>query len=860
MTSHGRIWGHRNGGAAVLAAVSLILPAIARAADVNFNRDVRPILAARCFKCHGADGEHREADLRLDVAEEATLDRGGYAAIVAGAPDASELIARIATDDESLRMPPVDDGPPLSAEEIATLRGWIASGAEYQPHWAFIPPAQAPLPESNSDWPANEIDRFVLARLESEGLPPSPRADRRTLVRRVYLDLTGLPPSIAEVDAFLADEEAGAYERLVDRVLASPRCAERLAVAWLDAARYADTNGFSIDDHREMWAWRDWVIDAYLRNMPYDEFLRDQLAGDLLPSATPLQQLATAFLRNSMNTHEGGTLAEEYHVISIADKVDAAATCFLGLTMKCAQCHDHKYDPITQRDYYRFFALLNDSTEPGHGARNGNTEPTIPVESPLTTPDQFRAQMDRRIADLERQLVELTPELREARLAWAAGELDRLRQLSGSQSLDAEATALRAALECGPADRTAEQRATVFAAFRRAHLPAQQYAASIEEELRIARAAHELGGRVMVMDHKAADRPTHLLARGQYDQPGEIVEPGVPRQIAGELRMAVGNRLELAAWMTDPRHPLTARVAVNRAWQLLFGVGLVETSEDFGTRGAWPSHPELLDWLAVDFVEHGWDGRRLLRQIAFSATYRQSSNVTPELLARDPANRLLARGPAKRLDAEFVRDNALAIAGVLSGEIGGASVYPEQPAGLWQAVSHYGHPEVFTAQAYYASTGVDARRRSMYSFWKRTCPPPSLAAFDAPSRETCTVRRGSTTTPLQSLVLLNDPQFVEAARHFALRTIAAGETTGARLEFAFKAALARPPSAQERSVFVTRLESLEARFTHDADAARNVVGEKDAGGSAQDVDQAEFASWTILCSTVLNLRETVTSY
>jgi hypothetical protein len=845
---------------AAFIGASWILLSCSRAADVDFNRDVRPILASRCFKCHGADETHREAELRLDSADDATLDRGGHAAIVPGDPDASELITRVASNDESLRMPPVDDGPALSVEEIATLRAWIAAGAEYKRHWAFIPPTKSPLPESDSEWPANEIDKFVLARLECERLQPSPEADRRTLVRRLYLDLTGLPPSIAEVDAFLADDEPHAYERLVDSVLASPRCAERLAVAWLDSARYADTNGFSIDDHREMWAWRDWVIAAYLHNMPYDEFLRDQLAGDLLLSATPQQQLATAFLRNSMNTHEGGTLPEEYHVISIADKVDAAATCFLGLTMKCAQCHDHKYDPITQRDYYRFFALFNDSTEPGSGAKNGNTEPTIPVESPLTSPEAFRAQMDRRIADLERQLAELTPELRIGRDAWAAAELERLRQLGASEALDADATALRGALEDAVPERTVEQRAIVDAAFRKAHLPAQQHAASIEEELRIARAARDSGGRVMVMDHKASDRRTHLLARGQYDQPGEVVEPGVPLQVASELPPDVDNRLELAAWLTDPRHPLTARVAVNRVWQLLYGVGLVETSEDFGTRGAWPSHPELLDWLAVDFVEHGWDVRRLLRQIALSANYRQTSNVTPDLLARDPANRLLARGPAKRLDAEFVRDNALAIAGMLSAEIGGPSVYPDQPAGLWQAVSHYGHPEVFTAQAYYPSLGVDARRRSMYSFWKRTCPPPSLAVFDAPSRETCMVRRGSTTTPLQSLVLLNDPQFVDAARRFALRTIAAGEKTDERLESAFTTALARPPSKMELGIFERRLESLEPRFANNPDAAREVLGEECDGDFAHDVDQSELASWTILCSTILNLRETVTSY
>ncbi len=776
--------------------------------DIAFNRDIRPILSGNCFHCHGTDEHHREADLRLDDRDAAIADRGGYAALVVGDASASEIIRRIETSDPDLKMPPPESGKRISAEQTATLKRWINQGAEYQPHWAFLPPAAtATSASATSPSDRQPIDHFVVGELSRRGLTPSPRTARATLLRRVTLDLTGLPPTVAELDQFLSDESPDSYERVVDRLLASPATAERLTQDWLDVARYADTNGFSIDDHRDMWVWRDWVIKAFTENKPYDDFIVEQIAGDLLPDATDQQRAATGFLRNSMNTHEGGTIAEEYQMIYTVDKVDTVATAFLGLTMKCAQCHDHKYDPITQRDFYRFYALFDRSGEPGKGAANGNTAPVLRVDPPLFDADEWHRRLRQREAELVAALAEPPP-------------------AAGSDAVTP------------PYD------------------PVIAYTKSIEQELAVIRAQLDNDKpSVMVMDNGAADRVTHLRIRGAYDQLGEVVEPGLPEFLAGERRAS--DRLDLAHWIVSDDNPLAARVAVNRYWQMLFGVGLVETSEDFGTQGAWPSHPELLDWLSRDFVHNGWNLRRLLRQIVLSETYCQSSHTTPALQLADPQNRLLSRMSRRRLSAESIRDSALAIGGLLDTTTGGPSVFPLQPDGLWQEVSHFGHPTVFTAQAYYPSHGNVRVRRSMYTFFKRSSPPPMFATFDAPNRETCTVRRLETNTPLQALVLLNEPQFFAAANAFAtrIRAHAPEGSTATRLDFAFRTALARTPTVDERRVLSARLKALLDQPMKSPPTEEFIT---QSAKTATATEQREQWAWTIVSSIILNLDEVVT--
>jgi hypothetical protein len=634
----------------------------------------------------------------------------------------------------------------------------------------------------------------IQDRLKDEGLTPSEMAGPETLIRRLSLDLRGLPPKPEEIDAFLTDKSPDAWESLVDRMLASPQTAERLALDWLDAARYSDTNGYSIDDHRDMWGWRDWVIHAFMENKPYDEFLTEQLAGDLIPDATPQQVMATGFLRNSMNTHEGGIIPEEYRVAYLADKVDTVSSTFMGLTMKCAQCHDHKYDPISQKDYYRFYAFFDSATEHGLGAKNGNTGPAIEVESPL-----------HEVAGVEESLKQ------------RVGRLEQLR--AEAQKVDT------------PLNK---------------HFVKE---IGIELEILENQLKNSNTTSVMVMDSPGT-RVTRILNRGEYDKPGEEVTAGVPEifpQLPGDGPV---NRLALAEWFLDEQHPLTARVAVNRYWQLIFGTGLVRTPEDFGSQGEWPSHPELLDALAVRFRESGWDVRALLKEIVMSDTYRQCSDIPEKGLDIDPQNRLLARGARVRLQAELVRDNALSISGLLNPQLGGPSVYPEQPDGLWRQISHFGYGS-FTAQAYYPDEGSKTQRRSMYTFWKRTAPPPSLAIFDAPTRETCTVRRMATNTPLQALVLLNDPQYLKAARALAKRMSAeGGESTEKRIAYAFRLATARLPNSTESGILLSMHEREKKRFTQHPNKAADLLLSDDAS--------PDLAALTVVASTILNLNETLT--
>lgn len=996
-------------------------PSISGNEAVDFQRDVRPILSSRCFHCHGPDAEQRAADLQLDRPEGVFADRGGYFVVVPGDLKRSDLIQRITATDADLRMPPPEHKVEMSEKEIEVLKAWVEQGAKWNSHWSFAP-IHAPVPPdvAGLSIEASPIDRFVAARLAAMGLEFSPEASKERLLRRVHLDLTGLPPSVEEVEAFLADTSPDAYQKVVRRLLATPECAERLALDWLDAARYADTNGYSIDDHRDMWAWRDWVIRAFERNLPYDRFLTEQIAGDLLPDATPDQHLATGFLRNSMNTHEGGTIPEEYRVAYVADKVDVVSTVFLGLTLKCAQCHDHKYDPLSQRDYYRFFAFFDDTDEPGTGATNGNTEPTIRVASPLLSKEDHAAVLHRRIASLYQNLAhpfggleqpfrewqqrereqlvgkelvsrlpfpdgsenaplpawiwaaaldqptvrfrrsfELEKVPQRARLfltcdneaeVWINGEaagknehwekpieldvVDRLRPgrnliaiegkdwgsgevaalvavlsmedeagqirhlvsdgtwmgsteaIEGWNHLESiegfEAVAVRHPYGAGPwgrpherldggltaalaeallAEETARTPAQILAlaeAFARVEPDYAKILGSIREEIRVLE--HELSQglpSVMVLRQSANRRETRMLMRGQYDQPGEAVTAGIPEVFGSLPESETADRLALASWLVSREHPLTARVAVNRYWQLLFGTGLVETSEDFGAQGSMPSHPELLDWLAADFMEHRWDVRRLLENILMSQTYRQDSAVSPGLREVDPYARLLTRAPRFRLQAELVRDNALAIGGLLKTELGGPSVYPHQPDGLWRELSHFGHPFAFTAQAYYSDRDAAGYRRSLYTFWKRTSPPPVMSTFDAPSREICVVRRARTNTPLQALVVMNEPQFMEAAGGLAqiALQVTGGDTE--RLSFAFHRATGRGPSLDEKRVLQRALENERAMMREDAKAAEELLrftGHTLAEGS----DPAELAAWTMVASLILNLDETMT--
>ena len=778
-----------------------------RAGDVDFNRDVRPILSDNCFACHGPDEKKRKGDLRLDVRADAVT----AGAIAPGKPEKSTLVERVTAKDADAVMPPPHTGKKLTGKQIETLRKWVAEGAEYKAHWAFINPARSPVPVFSEPrdraWVRNPIDAFVMAKLRVHGLSPSPEADKVTLIRRVTLDLTGLPPTPDEVDAYLADPAPDAYERVVDRLLASPHYGERMAVDWLDAARFADTHGYHIDSGRNMVPYRDYVIGAYNRNLPFDRFTVEQLAGDLLPNATVEQRVASGFHRNHMINFEGGAIPEEYHTAYVVDRINTTATVWMGLTLGCCQCHDHKYDPFSQKDFYRLYAFFNGVPERGLDGSKGNAVPVLKVP----TAEQVK-------------------------------QLDRLK---------AEAARAEAAAKATVSPHAAAASGGVGAGL----------ALRAEREAKAARdavAAYEKTvPDTMVMEEMPTPRDTFVLTRGEYDKKGEKVTAGTPAALSPLPAGAPANRLGLARWLVSADHPLTARVVVNRDWQRYFGAGLVKTVEDFGSQGEWPTHPELLDWLACEFRERGWDVKHLQRLIVTSATYRQSSKVTPELLAKDPENRLLARQSRLRLPAEFIRDQALAAGGLLNRDVGGRSVSPYQPAGVWEELGFRADYKNFTAQVYEQGHGRDLYRRSMYTFWKRTSPPPALVTLDAPDRETCTVRRPRTNTPLQALVLLNDPTYVEAARKLAERVMAATPTADGRAALAFRLCTGRMPTDRERAVLVKLYEGQLGRFNRDRAAAAKLLA---VGESPRDAkwDIAELAAWTVVASTVLNLDETVT--
>jgi mono/diheme cytochrome c family protein len=1003
---------------------------------VDFNRDVRPIFSDNCFACHGPDDKHRMANLRLDTEDGLFADRGSYKIVVPGDASKSRILARISAANRSARMPPPQAGVTLTEAQIDMVRKWIEQGARWERHWAFVAPQPPALPAvRNSTWPRNPIDRLVLARLEREGLKPAPEADRATLLRRLSFDLTGLPPTPAEVDAFMADQSAGAYGKQVDRLLALPQYGERMAMQWLDLARYADTHGYHIDSQRDMWKWRDWVIDAFNSNMPFDRFGIEQLAGDLLPNATVQQKLASGFNRNHMINYEGGAIPEEYQVEYVADRVDTTANVFMGLTLGCARCHDHKYDPILQKDYYRFFAFFNTIAEKGLDGKNGNAAPIL--EMPTAAQASEVAWLQQAIADHEAALPE--KETQPLLAAWEKTRLATLpepprdgllahyeldgnqhdgRTINGSVSFGegrpgqaasfngeahVEFPAFQAerfavafwmrsgampemtVLEGGPGFEIGVEESHPQPDFKRGsplyvefegrrwhssaivfggqwhHVavnlergnfesgkpglildgkpaalaevgpaaartsgpmaigdphhdkpfkgdagglriydhplgPAEAEALALHEPIRFILAQEEskrskeqkqrlldyfltydapadvrLAYRelnslkerlaqlknqipsVQVMAEMARPRETFILGRGDYRNPGAKVTPAVPALFPPLPRDAPANRLGLAEWLFSPQHPLTARVAVNRYWQLYFGIGLVKTAEDFGSQGDAPVERELLDWLACEFRKT-WDVKALQRLIVTSATYRQASQVSPELLEKDPENRLLGRGPRFRLPAEMVRDNALAASRLLNREIGGPSVFPYQPPGLWEELSR---GETFTAQEYHESQGPDLYRRSMYTFWKRTTPPAALTTFDAPDREKCTSRRLITNTPLQALVLLNDPTYVEAARVLAQRAILeAGSDPQARLRFLFRAATARRPALPEMRLLLDLAQRSLDHYRKDPAQAASLIA---VGASKPaNVETTELAAWTIVASTILNLDETVT--
>ena len=757
-----------------------------RTAKIEFNRDIRPILSDACFHCHGPDKNTRKAGLRLDLREEALkTTESGELPIVPGQPGKSELVLRILADDRDERMPPPKAHKVLTIAQKEMLRRWIAQGAEYQLHWAYLPIQRPPVPRSGS----HPVDAFVRQRLAAENLQASAEADKATLIRRVTLDLIGLPPTPAEVDAFVNDATPEAYERTVDRLLASPHFGERMAVDWLDGARFADTNGYQVDRDRTLYAWRDWVIRAFNENQRFDQFTIEQIAGDLLPNATLDQRIATGFNRNHMINEEGGVTPEEFMAEYTADRVETTATVWLAQTFNCTRCHDHKFDPFTQRDFYSLKAFFHNVSEKGAGDYSKPANVSSPPFLSLPTPD-----VASRIAATKAEIVQ-------ARQDQSPAAKDHLTKLTKSLS-------------------------------------------DLEKTIPV----------TLVMDEDQP-RDTFILRRGVFDQPGEKVTATTPAALPPMRVDSPRNRLGLAYWLIDPANPLPARVTVNRFWQMLFGTDLVRTAEDFGSQGEPPSHPELIDWLAAEFISSGWDMKAMLRLLVTSATYRQSSKLTPAALERDPDNRLLARGPRFRLQAEFVRDQALAASGLLVGKIGGPSVKPYHPPGLYeQVVSQRDNP----AATYTQGKGEDLHRRSLYTYWKRSVPNPAMLLFDAPFRETCTLRRPRTNTPLQALNLLNDPTYVEAARQLAQRMmLEGGATIESRLTYGFRLITARVPRPAEMTILQAALARSLREFQADPTGAASLLKIGEAKTDAT-LNVAELGAYTALASTMLNLDETVT--
>jgi hypothetical protein len=1024
--------------------------------SIIFNRDIRPILADRCFSCHGPDPNKRQADLRLDRPEAAMgplKSDPSLHAFVPGDPDHSEAISRIFSTDPDEVMPPSTSHLKLDAKEKDLIRQWVAGGGPYQEHWAFTAPVRPRVPTvRNTAWPKNDIDRFVLANLEANRLAPSPQADKTTLIRRVSLDLTGIPPTPAEVDAFVKDASPNAYEKVVDRLLASPRYGEQMAVQWLDYARYADSHGYQSDPERHMWLWRDWVINAYNSNMPFDQFAIKQLAGDLLPNATVDDRIATGFNRNHRINDEGGIIPEEWRVEGVIDRVSTTSAVFMGLTLECCRCHDHKYDPITQKEFYSFSAYFNSVNEQGIGDtgstdRGNNVPPILKV----ATPDQQKQldALDSKIAGEKSKLAELTKDLpnqvakleqnggtfsepmgllakfpMDEKLAgedgdgklipanlrskgephFTAASSGNAVELDGKSAVDAgdlvhfdrtdsfsygawinrrgdgaimsrmdAADAFRgfdlfidenhlavhiihqwpdiaikvrtvallpkkkwvhvfatydgsghaagvkiyfdgqakpvqilndsltgtictkspvligsrdggspftgdisdvrfysrallpseigiiahgqhvAAILKTPADqRTPEQHKTLTAFVEATDPDLAKANASLSQLNSDKTALENTMPDTMVMEELPKPRDTFVLLRGAYDKHGDKVEPGVPAVLPHLPADAPPNRLGLARWIVDPANPLTARVQVNRLWEKFFGVGIVKTSENLGTQSEWPSNPELLDWLATEFVRLNWDTKAIQKEMVMSAAYQQTSEITPEMLERDPENRLISRGPRFRLSAEQIRDQALSISGLLVEKIGGPSARPYEPHDQWSAST------IGNLTQYVQDKGDGLYRRSVYTFIKRTAAPANLSLFDQPSREYCIIRRSRTDTPLQALDLMNDDTYQEAARVLAEHVMQQVHGMPAqRIAEAFKRVTCREPSAKELSILSDGFEQDLARFKKDPASAAKIVTVGSAPPDKQ-LDACELAAYTMVTSTIFNLDESVT--
>lgn len=1037
-----------------ILAVAILFAGVATADDslpstIEFNRDIHPILSDNCFHCHGPDKANRNAGLRLDTEDGvlATLESGNRA-IVKGDVSSSELIKRISSDDD-LCMPPPESGRKLTSSQKALLARWVEEGAPWQKHWSFISPVRSSLPlVKNRDWPLVPWDAIILSRIEHEGLQPSPAADKRALLRRVTLDLTGIPPTPKETKAFADDNSPDAYEKVVDRLLASPRYGERMATDWLDAARYADTNGYQSDGIRYMWRWRDEVIAALNRNMPFDQFTIEQLAGDMIEGATLEQRIASGFNRNHRGNAEGGIIPLEYATEYVADRVDTTATVWLGLTIGCARCHDHKFDAITQEEYYQLFALFNNVPEKGRAVKYGNSDPQI--KAPTSQQQAELALLDVRLAEFRGRFNELQPQLVSAQADWeksssssrenwfpsigliaqlpldgslvglrssapesepevgsprsVSGPIGHSAEFSGKEVVDAgdiasfgfydqfsfsfwvrcrdpdgvvlgrmaeaedvagytlevkggklqlnliarwlddavrvetveplavdqwqhvvvtydgsrvaagvkiyvdgRPVSLRVLVDelnqdfatkhpltigaAGPSPRfsgsidevriynrdlslseietlgelsttdeiialpalkrTPVQSRKLTECFLDKHAPpniADFRSKILDLEQQKLKLEHSIP-TTMVMQEMPEPRATYVLSRGEYDKPTDRVYPGVPAILTSPRQGRIRNRLDFARWLVAPENPLTARVTVNRIWQLYFGQGLVRTANDFGAQGERPSHPELLDYLATEFVASGWDLKHLHKSIVMSATYRQSSEATPELQRRDPDNRLLARGPRLRLSAEMVRDQCLSVSGLLAEQIGGPSVLPYQPAGLWK--------ELGDAE-FKQDHGNALYRRSLYTFWKRTVAPPTMIAFDASGRESCRVLQTRTNTPLQALALMNEITFVEAARCLAERVLHdGGDTSYERLQLAFQLVLAREPTSAEMEILNDALgRHLEYyRLRPDSSLQLLAVGESPRDES---LDASVLAAYTTVANLILNLDEAIT--
>ena len=1034
------------------SALGVTTALAATPAKIDFNRDIRLILSENCYTCHGPDAAKLKANLRFDLKESALgKAKSGEIAVVPGAPEKSEMIRRLTTTDPDDVMPPAKEDKALKPQQVELLKRWIKEGAVWAGHWAFEPITKPTVPKAARS--ATPIDAFVQARLKTEKLKPSPEEDKARLIRRVSLDLTGLPPSIQEVDDFVKDRSPKAFEKVVDRLLASPHFGERLALPWLDLARYGDTSGYHNDSLRDMWLWREWVIKAFNTNMPFSEFTVAQLAGDLLPQATVQQQVASGFHRNHMTSDEGGLIDSEYRNLYVVDRVATTGVTWLGLTIGCAQCHDHKYDPITQRDFYKVYAFFNNVPENGKdGVRDRNPKPFLRVTS--VEQDEELKRKDTEAVAAEKSLAEFTKSLAAKQTAWEtqmvasgvspepkgpvvvfpldkdgdglsdagqaiAGKLNgegtfvegsvsnsyrveakgwidygekfgfetnqafsvgawlRLKPEGGSpfgkmdsstatRGWDVEFHGLRpsvhlihnwpkeaihvqaeqdlpanvfthlaftydgsgkaaglklyvngvavkvavkvngltgtiktdapfsigrrggagapftgrvddlriyerslsaaeiASLSGGarlaivsiPADkRTPAQKEQLEKFFRETQVPELAEVQKKATRSRKTRDDYELSlPNTMVMSEMAKPRETFIKVRGNYDKDGDKVSAAVPAflpQVSSRTDGQSLSRLDFARWLVSADHPLTARVTVNRWWAMLFGTGLVKTLNDFGAQGERPSHPELLDWLAADFMTD-WDTKRAIKQMVLCATYRQSAKASPELLRRDGENRLLARGPRQRLDAELIRDNALVLGGILNPALGGRSIKPVQPEGTWEINEMSGYK-------YEKSKGADLYRRGLYVYWRRSTVYPSFVTLDAPTREFCVAQRAKTSTPLQSLVLMNDPVFVEAARAFAQRVLKeGGATDAARLDFAWRLALSRPPSKKERAILERTLQQQLATYRNDKEAAKKLVGVGDLP-KPEGIDDSELAAWTAVGNVLLNLNETITN-